>query len=645
MRPSLFQRLWHRSDPILRFLFDRGPPRAYWKKRDSSTFPIPVRRCRAVIARRLFHVLIMFTILTLLIAGRLFWLQARPMPHRTAADASALSVRQRSQGVTVDTGRGDMVDRRGRPLTGRSVSGLLLLPGGAALAGEARSRALAEALGASPERLLAAWRSADRPMWWNAGGVADTPQPLSRKQEARIRAIAVPGAAVVARRERNADSPLAHHLLGFVAEQPDRTAALYADRIREGRMTPDTPIGAAGLELAFDRWLLGAGASRVVSYADGTGGRRLEGLGLRSTGGGNPFYPLQLVTTIDAELQRAVEDAADRAGLDRGAVVVLDVRNSDILAMASRPVYDAGARFAGWDDRTNRALDSVAPGSVMKSFIAAAALEEGVVTPHETFLCEGVYGRYGLTCWKEGGHGRLTFEEALAKSCNVVFAEVGERLSGPTLQRYGEALGLIGPVGWRGVSAVDGSRIRQLPEEQPGRLFAGAPEAADGGALAQTAIGQRDAAMSPLAAANWMVTLLQGGRVHSPRAASSLRSADGIALERYEPHRLAGARVPLSATTVFAVRRMLERVAAEGGTGASLRHARWPLAGKSGTAETVAGGREAVHQWFVGYGPADRPRYAVAVLAQARPPGSPNAATTVFRAVMDALAGAEAAER
>jgi len=595
---------------------------------------------------RLFHVLIAFTLGLGLLAGRLFWLQMIGSPPRgaAAADATAMSVRQRAQGVTLDPGRGQIADRRGEPLTGETVEGLLLLPGGADRMTDDERRALARLLGVSPTRLSDEWRRLERPAWWNPSvRTGASPAPLTPAQAEAIRRMRLDGATVAAAVNRYPERRLAAHLVGFVAEQPERMSALYGTQVTGGRLSLSTPIGASGLELAFDRLLHGAGETRIVSYIDGRG-ERLDGLGVKTIGSNNPYYPLQLLSTVDARAQRAVEAAIDAADLTEGAVVVLDAETSDIVAMASRPVYRADRLSPEGDDWANRAIRAVAPGSVMKTFVAAVALEEGVARPDETFFCDGTYPHYGLTCWKKGGHGELTFAEALAVSCNVAFAEVGERLDGETLQRYADALGLIGPVGWKGVSAVDGEPLKQLPEEQGGRLFAASPAAADGGILAQTAIGQRDARWTPLAAANWMATLLRGGAPASPRAASELRYADGHAVERYAAKRLPGGADALSPGTTRTLRAMLEGVAAAGGTGASLQSAAWPLAGKSGTAEATVDGRDVVHQWFVGYGPANRPRYAVAVLAESRPPGSANRATAAFRAVMDALAALPADE-
>ncbi|HZG83935.1 penicillin-binding transpeptidase domain-containing protein [Paenibacillus sp.] len=586
---------------------------------------------------RIFHVLLAFAAAFALLAGRLLWLQRGPLGAGAAAEAAAMSVRQRAQGVTLDAGRGHIVDRRGVPFTGAVVEGLLLFPGGADRTPATEREQLAAALGVPAARLLDEWRRVRAPSWWTPDGpAANRPAPLTAAQREAIRRLRLVGAGVASSVQRYPGRRLAAHAVGFVAEQPDRLAATYGDRLQAGRLSLATPIGAAGLELAFDRLLQAQEATRIVAYADGAG-HPLDGLGVRTTGERSPYYPLRLVTTLDAEAQQAAEEAADAAGLREGAVVVLDAATADIVAMVSRPAFpDALGPRAG-DAWANRAIRAFPPGSVMKSFVAAVALEEGAAHPGETFDCDGTYGKYGLTCWKKGGHGRLTLEEALAESCNVAFAEIGERLDGATLERYAEALGLVGPVGWQGASSVDGAPLRQLPEEQPGRLFAGAPRAADGGVLAQTAIGQRDARWTPLSAANWMVTLLHGGAAASPRAASELQFADGTAADRYALKRLADPSAPLSGATVRALRGMLEGVVADG-TGAALRKSAWPLAGKSGTAEAAAEGRAVVHQWFVGYGPANAPRYAVAVLAANRPPESPNQATALFGAVMDALA-------
>ena len=109
-------------------------------------------------------------------------------------------------------------------------------------------------------------------------------------------------------------------------------------------------------------------------------------------------------------------------------MVVQEISTGDILAMASRPLPGAGQEGAQpWD---NRAIMETVPGSIFKTVVAVAALDTGKVKPGETFVCDGELGRYGLTDSHGKGHGKQTFAEAYANSCNIV-SPGAERLWGP----------------------------------------------------------------------------------------------------------------------------------------------------------------------------------------------------------------------
>src|SRR5690606_7805325 len=96
----------------------------------------------------------------------------------------------------------------------------------------------------------------------------------------------------------------------------------------------------------------------------------------------------------------------------------------------------------------NQAITAYTPGSIYKIITAAAAIEYGVIKSNETFECHGEYGRYGLSCWKEGGHGVISAEEAFAQSCNVAFAKISERLTAEQFINIADALGATHKVGW-----------------------------------------------------------------------------------------------------------------------------------------------------------------------------------------------------
>jgi len=342
-----------------------------------------------------------------------------------------------------------------------------------------------------------------------------------------------------------------------------------------------------------------------------------------------------VTTTLDLRVQRGVESLLDRFGIRQGAVVVLDAENADVIAMASRPdydPYDVDPEDGRWN---NRALKAIAPGSVFKTVVAAAALEEGVARPDETFHCDGTLGQYGFTCWLKSGHGHLTFEEAFAESCNIVFAQVVRRLTGAQVQSYAQKLGLIGKIGW--AEGEGAARWEQFDAEEVGRTFVGDRPSEDDGVLVQTAIGQRDVRITPLQAANMVVTLLNGGEVASPRVVKDVRYRNGAIVRSFPERTLVERGEGISGRTGKRITRWMEEVV-EFGTGVSLQSAKWKLAGKSGTAETTYAGKPAVNQWFVGFGPAERPRYAVAVVAENVPENDMNRAVAVFRGVMDMLA-------
>jgi len=146
--------------------------------------------------------------------------------------------------------------------------------------------------------------------------------------------------------------------------------------------------------------------------------------------------------------------------------------------------------------------------------------------------------------------------------------------------------------------------------------------------------------MSPLQAANLVVTLLNRGRAMEPRLVSEIRYADGKRMAELPAHRAQSPDGRIRPSTAAALLRGMA-AAVDHGTGRSIRQGAWAAAGKSGTAETIAAGAVRNHQWFAGYGPVQSPRYAVAVLAANRPPGSAHQATKLFRGVMDIIAANE----
>ncbi len=590
--------------------------------------------------RRSFVILLVLTAVWGGLLFRLFWIQLAASHHFSAHDVDLVksAVRQRQQLLILDSGRGDILDRNGHPLTGHKQQALAVFP----LARGSLDGPLASAVKQAAQIV-------ERPVKELDQLIRDSKQPtllrgpdnklvdLDPAQAEKINRLHIPGLLAVTVVERYFPNGVAKHAIGYVSQNPKLVQTLYAQEWRAGKMSLESVVGASGLERSFDRFLQGVGPSGLSYIVDGEG-HPLRGLELRYQEDTNSFYPLTLVTTLDGPIQQQMERVADRAGITQGAIVVLDAASGDVLAMVSRPDYDqtrVQAEAGAWQ---NHALKQLPPGSVFKTVVAAAALAEGAVSPTETFLCEGEYGKYGFSCWKKGGHGRVTLEEAFAQSCNIAFAQIARRLGGDTIEAYAKRLGLTTPNGWSTPSLYGVENVRQLDGEEVGRVFAKGGSR-DEGALIQTAIGQRDVRITPLAAANLMVTILHGGKPQQVRLVQDILYRNGSTFFHFAPQPLAADGV--DKLTARRLTGLLRKVVEEG-TGEALQRCAWPVAGKSGTAQTTVFGAERETQWFVGYAPADEPRYAIAVVAENQPVNASHKATKAFGLAVDALSSRSA---
>ncbi|XID95459.1 peptidoglycan D,D-transpeptidase FtsI family protein [Paenibacillaceae bacterium WGS1546] len=601
-------------------------------------------------AARAFRMLLLIAVLFGVLGVRLAWLQLGFGGSRTASGSlKAAAVREHSDRLQLDSGRGRLVDRRGRPLTGIVGRSLAAFPNyGKPRGTEPAVRELAEALGADVEALTDWLAGLREPDVWRDPKTGNA-VPLTDGQFRLIERLKLPGVAALPYTNRYAFEPAPLHAIGYVSQHPERVRRLYGRQLNEHRMKASNPIGGAGLEKSLDRFLQPQAPTTVVQVTDAAK-RPLEGLGLRLTAPNNPHFPLQVTTTLDLDVQRVAEDALNRYGIARGAVVVLDAANADILAMASLPRFNPNRIGEQDTDERNHALTAAPPGSVFKTVTLAAALESGATDWKETFYCDGKYGKYGLKCWKKGGHGHLTLEEAYAQSCNVAFAGLAERLDPAWLQITGERLGFGRRIGWRTERFVDGKPLRLLEEEEAGTIFLDKETAKDGGARVGAGIGQRDVRATPLQVANMAVTLLHGGQAFAPRLVKEIRYADGGLLASLDTQSAVSKYGRIEPGTAAALLRGMREVVREGTASGALKQALWPLAGKSGTAELAGKKKARNDHWFVGYGPAEgRPRYAVAVLIEDQPAGLRNRGAALFGAIMDGLrrleSNRQAAER
>lgn len=585
-------------------------------------------------------------ILCMLLAGlmiRLAWVQLLlkdSVVSGTRYTVAQMAELQSERETVLDSGRGRLYAKNGEALAGETVWTAALFPpeeelhrhhGAGEYNDDQQLHRLAEILGVSYSQLQARRLGLKEPLLWPSGQ-GTGPLALTLPQAREVEALAIEGVRALPFARRYNGSASGRQWLGYLSEASGAAITQSPTGLRIPR------TGTDGLEKTLEPLLQGVGHTEAVAQVDARG-KRVPGSPITVKAPGNPYYPLSLHTTIDLKLQESIEKLAAEAGVKEGAIVVMDSRSGDIAAMVSLPFYNPQQVSPQGGEWNNRALQAAAPGSIFKIVTAAAALEAGLTTPEEPFFCAGAYGKYGLSCPHGKGHGALTLKQGFAVSCNTVFATLAERLSGVKLQATALALGLGRSIGWQAENTLGLPLLRPLAGEQPGTIFTTLlPD--DGGARVQTAIGQRDVRITPLQAANLVVTLLHGGEVRAPRILERVAFANGQTLKELPGHLAPAPEGRIAPATARVLLGMMRSVVTEG-TGRMLKPSAWPLAGKSGTAQTLVHGTPRNNQWFIGYGPVDQPKYAVSVAIENVAPDSPQAATRLFGQVFELLSGLE----
>jgi penicillin-binding protein 2 len=431
---------------------------------------------------------------------------------------------------------------------------------------------------------------------------------------------------------------MAGHLFGYVGQVNQREL-----ESRAGYHLGDL-IGKAGVERQWEDYLRGIDGGQQIEV-DALG-RKLRVLSeVPETPGHN------LVLTLDRELQLAAEHAL---GEQAGAVVAIDPRNGEVLAMASRPAFDPnvfarGIRHDEWqalteDERNplrSRALQGTyPPGSTFKIVMAAAALEEGVVNPFTRLYCSGGlrFGNRTFRCWRRGGHGSVNLHDALVYSCDVFFYQVGQRLGVDTIAEYARRFGL-GAVTGIGFEH-EGEGI--IPDRNWKQARFGEPWYP--GETLSVAIGQGYVTATPLQMANLTAALANGGTVLRPRVVQRAETGAGEVV--FADQSLPIGDLGLKKSTVRQIREALFGVVnSPRGTGARAKLAGVEVGGKTGTSQVRRLGKNRDithgiprqfrdHAWFVAFAPVANPEIAIAVLVEHAGEGGGKVAAPIARTVL-----------
>jgi len=402
------------------------------------------------------------------------------------------------------------------------------------------------------------------------------------------------------------------HVLGYLQE-------ISADEIRsesgrERRM--GDMIGRTGIEKQYEETLRGVDG-RLLEVVDSLGKSRGEMAREDPKRGGS------LRLTLDFDLQRKAEEVLEGK---EGAVVVLDPKSGDVLALASYPNFDP-ARFINrftpeeWlilvgdpnfplENRAIRGLYS--PGSIFKIVMALAGLDAGYVNPETAYYCSGDQEIYGAVrrCWFKPGHGWMNLTNAIRNSCNIYFYNLGQRMGIVPIASYARMMGF----GRRTGIDMPGEKEGLVPDPDWKKRTTGTVWYR--GETISVAIGQGPLLVTPLQIAAMTACVANRGIPVSPR----------LAAEEKVPGNKAE-RVPMR-PEVFesVVKGMWMSVNAEG-TGRGARVEGFDVCGKTGSTQWISAeraerlaqqGREVrkTHSWFSGFAPMSDPKVVVTVLVE-----------------------------
>jgi len=394
---------------------------------------------------------------------------------------------------------------------------------------------------------------------------------------------------------------LAAHILGYIgkadlsAKQEEENYHYYLPEVE----------GKDGIEKQFNKELAGEPGVMLI---------RVDVSGFKSSQiiGWEPKAGMDVILTIDSQVQKTAEQMLEG---EKGAVVVIDVRNGDIIAMASSPSFDPNYFVGGGSDVIQKLIENEAhplynraisglypPGSTFKPVVAMAAIDSGVASQSTSFECNGqfVLGNMKFACWRKRGHGSLDMAGALEQSCNVYFCNLGT-ICGPE-----NIIKMARLFGFGKITGVDlpGEKEGLVPDKEWKRKVM--KEGWRGGDTCNMSIGQGALLVTPLQMVLFTTAIATKGKVYVPRIVAEPDSDRKLLRQ-----------LSLSEKGWNVIREGMERVVnVTDGTGKRAALPGIKVAGKTGTAEYGPKDARRKYGWMIAYAPAGDPQYAAVVVIE-----------------------------
>ncbi len=434
---------------------------------------------------------------------------------------------------------------------------------------------------------------------------------------------------------------LVAHLLGYVGKINEEEYKANKDTYQMNDF-----IGRTGIQYTLEEYLKGKDGVRQIDMAvDGT--ITEEYISEEATAGNN------VTLTIDANLQKKVEDALEKNikkiangeidgkkhNAKEGAAVVMNIKNGDVLALASYPSYEpelfakgiSETKLKEYDKNKstyNRAISSAyAPGSTFKMAVATAALETGAFTTNTLVTDNGPYPRgHNPVCWiytdRHYGHGALNISNAIKHSCNIFFYEIGYKIGIDKIAEYAYQYGLGKKTGIElaGESSgiVASTKYKKDTYGEEWQL----------GETLSAAIGQSYNSYTPIQMARYICMIANGGKAVDVSVIKAITDKDGNSISKEEINKKVNEKLgikeedskvedlKLKSETLEAIKKGMKGVTSEvGGTAYYVfSDLDMVIAGKTGSAETA--NKDKVNGWYTGFAPYNNPEIAVVVFIE-----------------------------
>jgi penicillin-binding protein 2 len=448
---------------------------------------------------------------------------------------------------------------------------------------------------------------------------------------------------------------LASHILGYVGK-PEKSNEDDEEFDAFGRRAFSQPnvIGKAGIEAMMDESLRGKPGFREIRLdaaglkiddaskkSDILRGQDKAGLIKDEIRNIPPIPGNSIILSIDQEIQAIVEEAFTGY---RGACIILDPRNGDVLAMASVPNFDPNLfvpaiKRSDWkmlneDPKKplmNRSIQgSYSPGSTFKVVSALAGLESGIITTQSHIECPGRFflGNIEFKCWELGGHGDMSLFDSITMSCNVFFYTLGSKIPPSQLWNMAEAFGL----GQKTGVPLKPEESGILPTDEWKRKYRPRDGRWSTGDSVNMSIGQGQLNVTPLQMAVVAATMANGGTVYKPRLILREESPQGDLVKEF-PVEERG-KIPATPEHIQFVRKAMLNVV-ENGTGKHAGNPKVKIAAKTGSAQfsgvdpdTGEFGKQ-TRAWMISFMPYEEPRYSMAIIAEGGQSGGSTAGPIV----------------